>query len=55
MVAVLRFGPRSAMPDDEEDEAAKVGSMAVETLEEPLVKKKSGLPSIHKTLLVSDE
>lgn len=55
VVAVLRFGPRSAMPDDEEDEA-KVHPVAVETLEEPLlVKKKSGLTSLPKTLLVSDE
>jgi hypothetical protein len=43
------------MPDDEEDEA-KVHPVAVETLEEPLlVKKKSGLTSLPKTLLVSDE
>mmetsp|Transcript_20024 Transcript_20024/g.32768 ORF Transcript_20024/g.32768 Transcript_20024/m.32768 type:complete len:87 (+) Transcript_20024:1-261(+) len=56
VVAVLRFGPRSAMPDDEEDEA-KGGAVAVETLEEPLItKKKSGLTaSLPKTLLVSDE
>lgn len=54
VVAVLRFGPRSAMPDDEEDESKAAGPL-VETIEEPLVKKKSGLTSLPKTLLVSDE
>lgn len=59
VVAILRFGPRSPMPEDEEEaaEAKAVGPVVSESgLEEPLVKKKSGLPGPKKTtLLVSDE
>ena len=57
VVAMLRFGPRSPMPEDEAEmpaPAPKESPSLIEGLDHPLVRKRS-LTSGPKTLIVGDE